>query len=179
MKKMVRPPPDVRTGRSHYFVEFSVRVRDKRRSSFLAGLWFLVYRLRPTPKARRDAHREDSWGGGLARRKRLTVGEPIGNAMTKIKLAPNYRVQYIVKSSLAAITPGSFVGAAALQGPNGTLRAIEVHYFAPGFKGRAFSAPLELGPTSQMTNGTRREHRHDQGRQRRCASVDDQDRQRR
>ena len=84
----------------------------------------------------------------------LTVGEPIGNVMTKIKLAPNYRVQYIVKSSLAAITPGSFVGAAALQGPNGTLRAIEVHYFAPGFKGRAFSAPMDLGPTSSMTNGT-------------------------
>jgi hypothetical protein len=83
----------------------------------------------------------------------LTVVAPIGNVISKIKLAPNYRVQYIVKSSLAAITPGSYVGSAALPGPNGTLRAIEVHYFAPGFNGRAFSSPYDLGPTSSMTNG--------------------------
>lgn len=83
----------------------------------------------------------------------LTVGEPIGSATTKIKLVPNYRVQYIVKSSLAAITPGSYIGSAARPGPNGTLRAIEVHYFAPGIKGRAFSSPYNLGPTSSMTNG--------------------------
>lgn len=83
----------------------------------------------------------------------LTVDAPIGNAPTKIKLAPDFRVQYIVKSSLAAIVPGSYVGSAALPGPNGTLRAIEVHYFAPGFNGRAFSGPYDLGPTSSMTNG--------------------------
>jgi hypothetical protein len=83
----------------------------------------------------------------------LTVGAPIGSATTTIKLAPDYRVQYVVKSSLAAITPGSYVGSAALPGPNGTLRAIEVHYFAPGFTGRAFSSPYDLGPTSTMTNG--------------------------
>src|ERR1700684_3711495 len=47
----------------------------------------------------------------------LTVGAPIGSAPTKIKLAPNYRVQCIVKSSLAAITPGSYVGSAAMLGP--------------------------------------------------------------
>src|ERR1700719_4342039 len=41
----------------------------------------------------------------------------------------------------------------ALPGPNGTLRAIEVHYFAPGFNGRAFSSPYDLGPASSMTNG--------------------------
>lgn len=83
----------------------------------------------------------------------LTVGAPIGDATTTVRLAPDYRVQYIVKSSLSAITPGTYVGAAALPGPNGTLRAIEVHYFAPGFKGRAFSSPYDLGPTSTMTNG--------------------------
>ena len=83
----------------------------------------------------------------------LTVGAPIGSATTTIALAPDYRVQYIVKSSLAAITPGSYVGTAAMPGPNGTLRAIEVHYFAPGFVGRAFSSPYDLGPTSTMTNG--------------------------
>jgi len=83
----------------------------------------------------------------------LTVGAPIGTATTTIALAPNFKVQYIVKSSLAAIAPGSYVGSAALPGPNGTLRAIEVHYFAPGFVGRAFSSGYDLGPTSSMTNG--------------------------
>lgn len=83
----------------------------------------------------------------------LTVGAPIGSATTTIKLAPDYRVQYIVKGSLSAITPGTYVGSAALPGPNGSLRAIEVHYFAPGFNGRAFSSPYDLGPTSTMTNG--------------------------
>jgi hypothetical protein len=83
----------------------------------------------------------------------LTVVVPIGNVMKKIKLAPNFRVQYLVKSSLSAIKPGSYVGSAALPGPNGTLRAIEVHYFAPGYKGAAFSRPYDLGSKSSMTNG--------------------------
>jgi len=83
----------------------------------------------------------------------LTVGAPIGDATTTVTLPPNPRVQYVVKGSLSAITPGTYVGAAALPGPNGTLRAIEVHYFAPGVTGRAYSEPYDLGPTSSMTNG--------------------------
>jgi len=40
----------------------------------------------------------------------LTVAAPIGGATTKVTLAPNVRVQYVVKSNLAAIVPGSWVG---------------------------------------------------------------------
>ncbi|HEV8022723.1 MAG TPA: DUF5666 domain-containing protein [Candidatus Lustribacter sp.] len=83
----------------------------------------------------------------------LTVGAPMGPATTTVTLAPNYKVQYIVATTLAAITPGSYVGSAALPGPNGTLRAIEVHVFPPGVTGRLFSSPFDLGPTSTMTNG--------------------------
>lgn len=84
----------------------------------------------------------------------LTVAAPLSpTTTTKITLPSPPRVQYVVKGSLAAIQPGSYIGSAALPGPNGTLRAIEVHYFAPGFTGRAFSAPYDLGPTSTMTNG--------------------------
>lgn len=83
----------------------------------------------------------------------LTVGAPMGPATTTVTLAPNYRVQYVVKTSLSAITPGTFVGSAALPGPNGTLRAIEVHVFPPGVTTRAFSGPYDMGPTSTMTNG--------------------------
>jgi hypothetical protein len=80
----------------------------------------------------------------------LTVAAP---APTTVTLAPNYKVQYVVKTSLSAIAPGSFVGSAALPGPDGTLRAIEVHVFPPGVTTRSFSGPYDLGPTSTMTNG--------------------------
>jgi hypothetical protein len=83
----------------------------------------------------------------------LTVGAPIGSATTKVTLAPNVRVQYVVKSSLAAIAPGSFVGSAAIPQVDGTLRAIEVHIFPPGFSPGAGSRPYDLTPTSTMTNG--------------------------
>jgi hypothetical protein len=83
----------------------------------------------------------------------LTVGAPIGPATTKVTLAPNYRVQYVVKSSLTAIAPGSFVGSAAVQQADGTLRALEVHIFPPGVTPGAGSRPYDLGPTSTMTNG--------------------------
>ncbi|HXP94306.1 MAG TPA: hypothetical protein VN905_12625 [Candidatus Binatia bacterium] len=84
----------------------------------------------------------------------LTVGAPIGTATTKITLAPNFRVQYIVKSSLAAITPGTFVGSAAQAQVDGTLRAIEIHVFPAGQTPGAGSRPYDLGPASSMTNGS-------------------------
>ncbi len=84
----------------------------------------------------------------------LTVAAPIGTATTKITLAPNFRVQYIVKSALAQIAPGSFVGAAAVPQADGSLRALEVQLFPPGTTAGAGSRPYDLTPTSTMTNGT-------------------------
>ena len=51
----------------------------------------------------------------------LTVGAPMSPATTKVTLAPNYRVQYVVKSSLTAIAAGSYVGSAAVPQHDGTL----------------------------------------------------------
>jgi hypothetical protein len=84
----------------------------------------------------------------------LTVGAPMGPATTKVTLAPNYRVQYLVKSNLAAIAPGSFVGSAAVPQPDGSLRALEIHIFPPGRTPGAGSVPYDLTPTSSMTNGS-------------------------
>src|ERR1700733_11353647 len=84
----------------------------------------------------------------------LTVAAPIGTATVKINLAPNYTVQYIVKSSLASIAAGSFVGAAAVPQPDGSLRALEIHIFPPGVTPGAGSRPYDLTPTSTMTNGS-------------------------
>ena len=84
----------------------------------------------------------------------LTVGAPMSPATTKVTLAPNYRVQYIVKSSLAAIILGSWVGSAAVPQPDGSLRALEIHIFPPGQTPGAGSRPYDLTPTSSMTNGS-------------------------
>ena len=84
----------------------------------------------------------------------LTVGAPMSPATTKVTLAPNYRVQYIVKSSLAAIAPGSWVGSAAVPQPDGSLRALEIHISPPGQTPGAGSRPYDLTPTSSMTNGS-------------------------
>jgi hypothetical protein len=84
----------------------------------------------------------------------LTVGAPIGTETTKVTLAPNFRVQYIVKASLATIAPGSFVGSAAMPQPDGSLRALEIHIFPPGQTPGAGSRPYDLTPTSTMTNGS-------------------------
>jgi Domain of unknown function (DUF5666) len=83
----------------------------------------------------------------------LTVGAPIGTATTKVTLTPNVAVRYVVKTSLAAIAPGSFVGSAAVPQTDGTLRALEVHVFPPGLTPGQGTTPYDLTPTSTMTNG--------------------------
>lgn len=83
----------------------------------------------------------------------LTVGAPIGDQQTRVTLAANVRVQYVVKASLAEIKPGSFVGSAAVPQVDGSLRALEVQIFPPGQSVGTGSAPYDLTPTSTMTNG--------------------------
>lgn len=84
----------------------------------------------------------------------LTVGAAIGDVTTKITLTPDVKVQYIVKSSLAAIKAGSFVGATAVPQVDGSLRAVEVHVFPPGGTPGQGSRPYDLLPNSSMTNGS-------------------------
>ena len=84
----------------------------------------------------------------------LTVAAPVGDSVTKVTLAPDYNVQFVVKATLADIKSGSFVGSAAATQPDGSLRAIEVHIFPPGLTPGQGSRPYDLGPTSTMTNGT-------------------------
>jgi hypothetical protein len=83
----------------------------------------------------------------------LTVNGVAG-ATTKVTLAPDYKVSYIVKSSLDKVAAGSYIGTAAEPQPDGTLKAIEIQVFPPGFKPGPGSRPWDLTPTSTMTNGT-------------------------
>jgi hypothetical protein len=59
------------------------------------------------------------------------------------------------RGSLADVTQGGFIGAAAVPGPDGRLRAIEVAVFADSMRGAGEgSYPWDLGTSGSMTNGT-------------------------
>lgn len=72
-----------------------------------------------------------------------------------VRLADNVNVAAVVKASLADIKPGTFVGVAAMNGPNGTLRALEVLIFPDAMKGsNEGHYGWDLLPESTMTNAT-------------------------
>lgn len=57
--------------------------------------------------------------------------------------------------ALSAIQPGSYIGCAALPGPDGMLRALEVTVFPPSMQGAGEGHyAWDLLPHSSMTNGT-------------------------
>ena len=76
-------------------------------------------------------------------------------AKMDVTLAPNTAVTVIAPSSLAEVKPGSYIGTAALPGPDGSLRALEVQVFPERMRGLGEgSRPYDLQPESSMTNGT-------------------------
>lgn len=61
----------------------------------------------------------------------------------------------MVKASMADIKPGMFVGSTAMPGPNGSLRAIEVHIFPEAMRGTGEGhRPWDLQPQATMTNAS-------------------------
>ena len=84
----------------------------------------------------------------------LTLSTRGGGTLTA-ELTPATVVTAIVPASLSDITKGSFVGTAAMPGPNGALVAIEVHIFPESMRGTGEGfRPYDLQPESTMTNGT-------------------------
>ena len=71
----------------------------------------------------------------------------------RVKLATNAGVAASVKSSLADIRPGLYIGIAALPQSDGTLRALEAHIFDESMRGTAEGhRAWDLLPKSTMTN---------------------------
>jgi len=71
-----------------------------------------------------------------------------------VRLTDPHTVNAAIPASLADIKPGSYIGTAALPGPDGTLKAIEVHIFPESARGSGEGfRPFDLGATSTMTNG--------------------------
>jgi len=62
----------------------------------------------------------------------------------------------VTYAKMTDIKPGSFVGSAAVPQPDGTLKALEVHVFAPDLRGTGEGSRAWQGDgrTGTMTNGT-------------------------
>ena len=76
-------------------------------------------------------------------------------AAVAIKLADNYAVAAVVKTELAAIKPGAFIGTASMKQADGSLVALEVLVFPEAMRGTGEGHyPWDLQPESMMTNAT-------------------------
>ena len=72
-----------------------------------------------------------------------------------ITLKDNYAALAAVKSSMADIKPGRFIGTATVTQPNSSMRSVEVVVFAESLRGTAEGHyPWDLGSNSMMTNGS-------------------------
>ncbi|WP_397448729.1 DUF5666 domain-containing protein [Pseudomonas sp. NA-150] len=72
-----------------------------------------------------------------------------------VNLTKDTQVRGVTLAQISDIKPGSYIGTAAVPGPDGTLKALEVHVFPPSMAGtgdghRAF----DLTKDSSMTNGS-------------------------
>ena len=84
----------------------------------------------------------------------LVLVERSGETLTLV-LADNFSVNEVVPIELAAIQSGSYIGAAALPGADGTLRALEVLVFPEAARGTGEGhSAWDLQPGSTMTNAT-------------------------
>jgi hypothetical protein len=85
----------------------------------------------------------------------LDIKSRSGDAL-KVKLVDPARVSALVKASPADIKVGTFIGVAAMPEPDGTLKAVAIHIFAPAQKGVVPErfGPWDLMPGSTMTNAT-------------------------
>jgi hypothetical protein len=67
-----------------------------------------------------------------------------------VTLGADFRISGVVKKSLADIKPGDLVGSTSVRGPDGKLRALEVHFLPP--TANQGQTPYDLAPNSLMTN---------------------------
>ena len=74
--------------------------------------------------------------------------------MLNVKLADDARITAMVKSSVADIKPGSFIGVTAMPEADGTQKAIGLHIFMESQRGVVADGhrPWDREPGSTMTN---------------------------
>jgi hypothetical protein len=85
---------------------------------------------------------------------KLVVHAKDGKDVT-VNLADNFAALAVVKSSMADIKEGTFIGTATVTQPDSTLRSMEVVVFPDKMRGTAEGHyPWDLGSSSMMTNAT-------------------------
>jgi hypothetical protein len=85
---------------------------------------------------------------------KLVVHAKDGTDVT-VKLADNFAALAVVKSSLADIKEGTFIGTATVTQPDSSLRSQEVVVFPDKMRGTGEGHyPWDLGSKSMMTNAT-------------------------
>jgi Domain of unknown function (DUF5666) len=86
---------------------------------------------------------------------RLTLNvRTLANEESVVRLKDPHTISAAVAASLADIKPGLFIGVAAMPGPEGALKAMEVHIFPEAARGTGEGfRPFDMGPQSTMTNG--------------------------
>ena len=87
----------------------------------------------------------------------LTLKQADDGKPVTVMLPAGVKILSVSRASLTDIKPDSFVGTAATPRPDGTLKALEVHIFAPSLRGSGEGfRPWQgaAGATGTMTNGT-------------------------
>ena len=73
--------------------------------------------------------------------------------LVKVALTDKPLFVAMVKTSMADIKPGMFIGSTAMPGSDGSLRAVEVHIFPEAMRGTGEGhRPWDLEPQATMTN---------------------------
>jgi hypothetical protein len=85
---------------------------------------------------------------------KLVVHAKDGKDVT-VSLADNFAALAVVKSSIADIKEGAFIGTATVTQPDSSLRSLEVVVFPDKMRGTGEGHyPWDLGSSSMMTNAT-------------------------
>ena len=80
---------------------------------------------------------------------------PAGSKPVAVKLTDKTRITSLEASQLSDITPGLFVGTAAIPQADGTLKAVEVHIFPEAMRGTGEGyRPFPQVKQGTMTNAT-------------------------
>ena len=75
--------------------------------------------------------------------------------MVTVRMADNVRVSARSAASPDALATGAFIGTTAVEQPDGTLKAVEVHVFPESMRGTGEGhRPMDTEPGSTMTNAT-------------------------
>ena len=73
----------------------------------------------------------------------------------KVRMTDNVAVFAVVKTEMAQIKEGSYIGVTAMPEPDGTQKAVAVHIFPENQRGAAEGfRPWDQRPNSTMTNAT-------------------------